>query len=110
MEYKKEYKSMNEIKIYIGSDNATNKITKEYQTKIENFFNQFIETKDINGYTLTKGIGHYINTKEDTIIITILTESDLIFKPLSDTLYRLKRILNQEAILITETPIIGVVI
>lgn len=110
MEYKRNFKSMNEIKIYIGSDNATNKVSKEYQIKIENFFRELVLFEDIDGYTLTKAIGQYKTMREESIIITILTESDLIFKPLSDTLYRLKRILNQEAILMTETPIIGVVI
>ena len=85
------------VEIYIGSDNNSRKICKEYIKKI-------IEWADVTfpeGYTLLKGEGCYDGIYEETIIINALSNYDV---SLNGQLKRLKRELEQNAILVVKFP------
>ncbi|MHA1621592.1 MAG: hypothetical protein ACTSVO_05560 [Candidatus Heimdallarchaeaceae archaeon] len=86
------------VDIYIGSDNNSRKICKEYMKKI-------IEWADVTfpeGYTLLKGEGCYDGIYEETIIINVLSNYDV---SLNGRLKRLKCELEQNAILVVKFPI-----
>lgn len=84
------------IDIYIGSDNGTKKICESYLEKVKNW----ADATFAEGYTLLKGEGCYRGTYEDSVLINVLSDYDVALK---DRLVRLKRELNQEAILVVKS-------
>ena len=81
--------------LYIGSDNGSGKIGREYLDKI-------IEWADTNfpkGYTLLRGHGYYDGTKEDSLVLSVLSDYDMdLRQPVSD----LKQRLEQKAIAVAK--------
>jgi hypothetical protein len=84
------------IDIYIGSDNNTRKIGRDYLEKLENWASKVFPT----GYTLLKGKGFYNGISEDSVIVTVLSPENL---PLKGEIEYLKRALGQDAILLSKS-------
>jgi len=84
------------IDIYIGSDNKTRKISRDYLEKLKNWASKVFPA----GYTLLKGKGFYNGGSEDSIIVTVLSPENF---PLKDEIEFLKRALGQEAILLSKS-------
>jgi len=80
------------ITLYIGANNKTHQITKEYEEKIEEILKKYWEN-----FTLTRSKGCYTGTVEDSIqaIIVVL---QLVFKELDDCIDELKVKLEQKTI------------
>jgi hypothetical protein len=106
MIYIKENMEITDIyRIYIGSDNKTNKINKEYMDIIESELNKYKF-----GYTIINTKGIYQSIKEDSIIIEIIDfnviEKQLtdisIYEHIKDISESLKESLKQFQILITK--------
>jgi len=83
------------LDIYIGSDNGSRRIGREYLDKI-------IEWADTNfpeGYTLLKGHGYYDGMKEDSLVLSVLSDYDIdLKKQVAD----LKQMLEQKAIAVSK--------
>jgi uncharacterized membrane-anchored protein YitT (DUF2179 family) len=84
------------IDIYIGSDNNTRKISRDYLEKLKNWASKVFPA----GYTLLKGRGFYNGSSEDSVIVTILSSENLSLK---GEIELLKRALGQEAILLSRS-------
>lgn len=105
MQYIKENMEITDIyRIYIGSDNKTNKINKEYMDIIESELNKYKF-----GYTIIKSNGVYMGIKEESIIIEIIDfniENQLtdipLYEHIKDISESLKESLKQFQILITK--------
>jgi uncharacterized membrane-anchored protein YitT (DUF2179 family) len=84
------------IDIYIGSDNATRKIGKDYFEKLKNWASKAFP----EGYTLLRGRGFYNGSSEDSVIVTVLSHQD---PSLKNKLELLKYELRQDAILLAKS-------
>lgn len=82
--------------IYIGSDNTTRKVSRDYLEKLKKWASKAFP----DGYTILKGKGFYNGSSEDSLILTILSPVDL---PLKGQLEPLKQELGQEAILLAKS-------
>lgn len=80
------------IILYIGADNKTKKITKEYEREIERILQKYW-----NGFTLTKHKGYYEGDIEESISAVIIV-LQLIFKDLQECIEELKIKLVQKTI------------
>lgn len=86
------------IEIYVGSDNASRKINKDYLGRVRKWAsNVFPE-----GYTLLKGEGFYNGVSEDSIIICVFSNHDL---DIANQLYCLKKQMKQESVLFVKNPV-----
>lgn len=105
MMYIKENMEITDIyRIYIGSDNETNKINKEYMGIIESELNKYKF-----GYTIINAHGVWEDIREDSIIIEIIDfniDNQLngitIYEHIKDISESLKESLKQFQILITK--------
>jgi len=86
------------VEIYIGSDNNSRKICKEYLKKVR----RWADVTFPDGYTLIKGEGCYNGIYEDSLIINVLSNHNI---SVTDQLKKLKRELKQEAILVVKSPV-----
>lgn len=86
------------IDIYIGSDNGTRRIRKDYLDKVR----KWADSSFPDGYTLIRGQGYYHGISEDSLLINVLSGYDT---ELRDSLKRLKDELVQDAILVVKTQI-----
>jgi len=80
--------------IYIGSENSSHKITRDYLSKIIEWANSAFP----DGYTLFSGTGYWDGYSEDCILLSVLTPYEHI--P-TETLRRLKDQLEQRAIVLS---------
>lgn len=80
------------IILYIGANNKTGKITKEYERKIEQILSKY--WKD---FTLTRHRGYYEGQVEESISAVIIM-LQLVFKDLDDCISELKVKLVQKTI------------
>ena len=80
------------IRLYIGADNKTNKITKEYEEKVGKIISKYWDN-----FTLTRKTGYYEGKVEDSIEAVIIVLK-LIFKDLDDCVNELKVKLVQKEI------------
>jgi len=86
------------VDIYIGSDNGSRKIHKNYLKKVSDWANATFP----DGYTLFRGQGCYRGISEDSVLLHILSDYDA---PLRDRLQMLKRELKQESILVVKSAV-----
>jgi len=86
------------VDIYIGSDNHSRRISREYVSRILEWANATFP----QGYTLMKGRGHYRGASEDSLVVSVLYDCD---KDLRDQLLPLKHTLGQEAILLAKSEV-----
>lgn len=86
------------IDIYIGSDNGSRKIHDDYMGKVMSWANESFP----DGYTLVRGIGCYRGMTEDSLLINVVSNSDM---PLKERLQTLKQELEQEAIMLIRAPV-----
>lgn len=86
-------------RIYIGSDNKTNKINKEYIKTIKGILDLY----NLN-YTLINTHGYWNYTQEDSIIIEVIDigHNDIIYSVIKTIANKLKVELKQMTILITK--------
>jgi hypothetical protein len=82
--------------IYIGSNNGTRTIDKNYLRKVEHWANALFP----NGYTLLKGRGYYNGASEDSVILNVFSDR---LPDLNSQLKLLKRKLMQDAILLVRS-------
>lgn len=80
------------IRLYIGADNETGKITKEYEEKVGKIISKYWDN-----FTLTRKTGYYEGKVEDSIEAVIIVLK-LIFKDLDDCVKELKVELVQKEI------------
>lgn len=86
------------LDIYIGSNNGTRRIDKNYLCKVENWANALFP----NGYTLLKSKGYYNGASEDSVIINVFSNR---LPDLNSELEVLKRKLMQDAVLLVRSPV-----
>ena len=86
------------IEIYIGGDNNSRRICKDYLKKVR----QWADVIFPEGYTLIRGEGCYNRTHEDSLIINVLSNYDV---SVTNQLKKLKRELKQKAILAVKSPV-----
>lgn len=86
------------VDIYIGSDNDSRKICKNYLKKVRDWANSVFP----DGYTLVRGEGCYNGISEDSVLINALSNYDVALK---NKLEKLKRELRQEAILVVKSAV-----
>ncbi len=86
------------IDIYIGSDNHSRRINKDYLNKVKQWANDNFP----DGYTLIKGQGCYLGISEDSILVHALLNYEV---ALRDRLKNLKQELGQEAILLVKAQV-----
>jgi len=84
------------IDIYIGSDNGSRKIYKDYLNKVKQWANDNFP----DGYTLVRGEGYYRGISEDSVLINALLNYDVAIR---DQVEKLKQELSQESILIVKS-------
>ena len=84
------------IDIYIGSDNDSRKICKDYLKKIRDWADSTFP----EGYTLFRGKGCYGGVAEDSVLLNVLSDYN---HDLRDKLESLKRELKQDAILVVRS-------
>jgi len=83
------------LDIYIGSDNGSKKIDREYLDKIIEWAGRNFP----DGYTLLKGHGYYNGTREDSLVLSVLSDYDI---DLKEQVADLKRTLEQKAIAVSK--------
>ena len=88
------------ISLYIGSDNATNKISTEYLNRCSEILNLWFFA-----YTINQNIGLWRGKKEDSLKIEIFTESEKDINKLYGICEELKQELKQESVLYTKEEI-----
>ncbi len=86
------------IDIYIGSDNHSRRIYKDYLGRVTKWADKNLP----DGYTLIRGRGCYKGMSEDSVLINVLSASDI---SLRDSLQKLKAELEQEAIVVVRAPV-----
>jgi uncharacterized membrane-anchored protein YitT (DUF2179 family) len=79
--------------IFIGSDNSSRRMNRSYLNKLKELLNDCFP----DGYTLLNCRGYYNGTEEESVIVTVVCEKTIDF----EKVYRLKKHLKQEAILVT---------
>ncbi|MGB9693909.1 MAG: hypothetical protein ACPLYF_03610 [Fervidobacterium sp.] len=84
------------IDIYIGSDDNTRRISKDYLKRLRSWASKVFP----DGYILLKGSGFYDGSSEDSVIVTVLLHDNL---PLKSKIELLKRDLGQDAILLSKS-------
>ena len=82
------------IDIYIGSDNGSRKIGRDYLDKITHWASRVFPS----GYTLTRGRGYYDGAHEESLVLSVLTDYNA---SLRDYLSELKGELGQKSILLS---------
>ncbi len=80
------------IILYIGADNKTKKITKDYEQEIERILRKYW-----TGFTLTRHKGYYEGDIEESISAVIIV-LQLVFKDLQECIEELKVKLVQKTI------------
>jgi hypothetical protein len=83
------------IEIFIGSDNNTRKIGKNYLERIRKWANKVFP----NGYTLLRSKGFYNGVSEDSVIISVLSDKDLV---LEQDIKQLRNELKQDSVLLAK--------
>ena len=86
------------VEIYIGSDNDSRRIYKDYLKKVR----RWADAAFPEGYTLLRGEGYYNGIREDSLIINVLSNYDSYVR---GRLKKLKRELKQEAILVVKSSV-----
>jgi len=86
------------FEIYIGSDNGSRRIDKNYLKKVQDWASGIFP----EGYTLLKGNGYYQGTSEESLIVNVLCEYDVALK---HHIERLKCELRQESILVVKSAV-----
>lgn len=86
------------VDIYIGSDNGTRRIHDNHLKKVR----KWADATFPEGYTILRGEGCYHGIYEDSVLINVLSNYDVV---LGDRLGRLKRELKQEAILVVKSAV-----
>ncbi|MEM2612659.1 MAG: hypothetical protein QXO15_00335 [Nitrososphaerota archaeon] len=83
------------IEIFIGSDNDTKKISKDYLERVKKWASRVFP----EGYAILKSKGFYNGESEDSLIICVLSYQDL---DLNREIALLKKELKQESILLAK--------
>jgi hypothetical protein len=83
------------IEIFIGSDNNTRKIGKNYLERIRKWADKVFP----NGYTLLRSKGFYNGVSEDSVIISVLSDKDL---ALERDIKQLRNELKQDSVLLAK--------
>jgi hypothetical protein len=83
------------IEIFIGSDNNTRKIGKNYLERIRKWANKVFP----NGYTLLRSKDFYNGVSEDSVIISVLSDKDLV---LEQDIKQLRNELKQDSVLLAK--------
>jgi hypothetical protein len=83
------------IEIFIGSDNNTRKIGKNYLERIRKWADKVFP----NGYTLLRSKGFYNGVSEDSVIISVLSDKDL---ALEQDIKQLRNELKQDSVLLAK--------
>jgi len=86
------------VEIYIGSDNDSRRICKNYLKKVRKWADAVFP----EGYTLLRGEGYYNGIRENSLIINVLSNYDSYVK---EQLKKLKHELKQEAILVVKSSV-----
>ena len=86
------------IDIYVGSDNGSRKIKRDYLSKITRWADENIR----DGYTILRGRGYYGGMGEESVLINVVSPLDI---QLRSAVERLKQELNQEAILVVRSQV-----
>jgi hypothetical protein len=81
--------------LYIGSDNGSRRIGREYVDKIT----EWADRNFPDGYTLLRGHGYYNGSQEDSLVLSVLSDYDI---DLKEQVADLKRTLEQKAIAVTK--------
>jgi len=84
------------IDIYVGSDNGSRRIERDYLSKITRWADENLR----DGYTILRGRGYYKGMDEESVLINVLSPLDI---QLRGAVERLKQELNQEAILVVRS-------
>jgi hypothetical protein len=83
------------LDIYIGSDNGSRKIDREYVDKIT----EWADRNFPDGYTLVRARGYYNGSQEDSLVLSVLTDYDI---DLKEQVGDLKQKLEQKAIAVAK--------
>ena len=83
------------IEIYIGSDNNTKRISKNYSNKVKSWASGVFP----EGYTLIKGKGFYNGVSENSVIISVFSDQEC---KLNRELDCLKQKLKQDSVLVVK--------
>ena len=86
------------VDIYIGSDNGSRKICKNYLNKVRDWANSTFP----DGYTLVRGEGCYRGISEDSILLNVLSDYDVVLR---ERLKKLKLNLKQDSILVVKSAV-----
>ncbi len=84
--------------IYIGSDNGSGRIHRDYLDRILDWASSTFP----DGYTIVRGRGYYNGAQEDSIILSVLSDYDV---DLNGRVVELKESLGQESILLSKYPV-----
>lgn len=83
------------LDIYIGSDNGSGRIERDYLDKITEWANRNFP----DGYTLLRGRGCYNGAQEDSLVLSVLSDYNVDFR---DRVAELKQTLDQTTIAVTK--------
>ncbi len=61
------------IDIYIGSDNASRRIHRDYLSKVTRWADENLR----DGYTILRGRGYYQGAAEESVLINVLSPLDI---------------------------------
>jgi len=86
------------VDIYIGSDNGSRRICKDYLRKVREWANSAFP----DGYTLVRGEGCYRGISEDSILLCVLSDYDAVQR---GRLEKLKQDLRQDSILVVKSAV-----
>jgi hypothetical protein len=83
------------LDIYIGSDNGSRKIDREYLDRIIEWAGRNFP----DGYTLVRGCGYYEGAQEDSLVLSVVSDYDI---DLKEQVADLKQMLEQKAIAVAK--------
>ncbi len=84
--------------IYIGSDNGSRRIDRDYVDKVVEWANSTFS----DGYTLISALGYYDGVREDSLVLNVLSRSEVNVR---NEVGKLKGKLKQKAILVLKQPV-----
>jgi len=86
------------VDIYIGSDNRSRRISREYVSRILEWADETFP----EGYTIIRGRGSYRGVAEDSLLVSILSNNSM---DLKEPLTNLKQRLRQDAIMLAKSQV-----
>jgi len=84
------------VDIYIGSDNRSRRISREYVSRILEWADETFP----EGYTIIRGSGSYRGVAEDSLLVSVILDNSI---DLKEQLTDLKQKLRQDAIMLARS-------